>query len=59
MNLKAVFCVPLGHKWSTDTSSYDSEPLLRCKRCGRTRDASAATRGHSRNPGDVNTTVLP
>jgi hypothetical protein len=59
MTIKALICIPLGHKWSTDTSSYDSEPLLRCKRCGRTREAGAGTRDRSRNPGNVNTNVLP
>jgi hypothetical protein len=53
MKLKALICVPRGHKWSTDTGSYDSEPILRCTRCGRTRDAGAETRDRSRNPGNV------
>lgn len=38
MSLKAILCVPLGHKWTTQTTSYDVEPLLRCTRCGRIRD---------------------
>ena len=53
MKLKALVCVPLGHKWSTDTGSHGSEPILRCMRCGRTRDVGAETRKRSRNPGNI------
>ena len=59
MNLKAIVCVPLGHKWSTDTGSYDSEPIIRCKRCSRVRDIGAETRDHSRNPANVNRYIRP
>jgi hypothetical protein len=50
---KAFLCVPFGHKWSTESGSFDSGLVLRCKRCGRTRDAGAETRDRSRNPGGI------
>jgi hypothetical protein len=35
MNLKAVLCVPLGHKWGEAPDVVETYPVLRCKRCGR------------------------
>ena len=45
MNAKAILCVPLGHHWETDTELFESEPILRCTRCGRHRDMGTETRG--------------
>jgi hypothetical protein len=45
MNLKALFCVPLGHKWGEATDVVDTNPVLRCKRCGRLRNMGDETRG--------------
>jgi hypothetical protein len=44
INVKAIVCVPLGHRWVTDTESFEAEPILRCARCGRHRDMGAETR---------------
>ena len=38
MSLKSLFCIPLGHKWTTDEKSFGVEAILRCSRCGRTRN---------------------
>ena len=44
MQVKAALCVPLGHRWTTASESFDAEPLLHCTRCGRTRDMGSETR---------------
>jgi hypothetical protein len=44
MSLKALLCVPLGHRWHTDPDSTEAYPLLRCERCGRQRNMGAETR---------------
>jgi hypothetical protein len=44
MNLKALVCVPLGHKWAEATDLVETYPVLRCRRCGRLRNMSDATR---------------
>lgn len=53
MSLKALLCIPLGHRWTAKSDTFDAEPLLHCSRCGRTRDVGAETRDRSRNPGNV------
>jgi hypothetical protein len=45
MNLKAVLCVPLGHRWSEAADVVESYPVLRCKRCGKLRNMGGETRG--------------
>jgi hypothetical protein len=40
MTLKAVLCVPLGHRWHP-VESDTPFPLLKCDRCGRLRELSA------------------
>ena len=45
VNLKALACVPLGHKWAEATGVVETYPLLRCRRCGRLRNMSSETRG--------------
>ena len=45
MNAKGILCVPLGHKWTTLSETFDVEPLLHCTRCGRVRDMGNETRG--------------
>jgi hypothetical protein len=44
VNLKAVICVPLGHKWTEATDTFESYPVLRCSRCGRLRNVGGETR---------------
>jgi hypothetical protein len=45
VNVKAVLCVPLGHKWGEATGVVETFPVLRCARCGRLRNMSGETRG--------------
>ena len=45
MNLKALLCVPLGHKWREAPDVVETYPVLRCKRCGRLRNMGEETRG--------------
>jgi hypothetical protein len=45
MNVKALLCVPLGHKWGEATDVVATYPVLRCKRCKRLRNMSDETRG--------------
>ena len=45
MNAKMIVCVPLGHKWATDEKSFGVEPILRCSRCGRTRNMGNEVHG--------------
>jgi hypothetical protein len=36
MGLKAVLCIPLGHKWApSEEGGGTLAPVLRCQRCGR------------------------
>jgi hypothetical protein len=44
VNLKAILCVPLGHKWGEATGVVSTSVLLRCKRCGHLRDMGSETR---------------
>jgi hypothetical protein len=44
INGKAIICVPLGHRWETDTESHEVEPILRCARCGRHRNMGSEMR---------------
>jgi hypothetical protein len=60
MNLKALLCIPLGHKWAEATDVVESYPVLRCRRCGRLRNMGDETRdvppwtGRSPSPtGDI------
>jgi hypothetical protein len=44
MGLKAVLCIPLGHKWvPAQESSGTPAPVLRCQRCGRSGIFSGET----------------
>jgi hypothetical protein len=45
VSLKALLCVPLGHKWGEATDIVETYPVLRCKRCGRLRNMGDETRG--------------
>jgi hypothetical protein len=45
VNLKALLCVPLGHKWAEATDVVETYPVLRCGRCGRLRNMGAEARG--------------
>jgi hypothetical protein len=44
MKLSAVLCVPLGHKWAPLAESDSPEPVMQCRRCGRTGTFSETTR---------------
>jgi hypothetical protein len=44
MRLKAVLCIPLGHKWEAAPEADTPHPLMRCKRCRRTTIFSDETR---------------
>jgi hypothetical protein len=45
VTLRALLCVPLGHKWREAPEIVDTYPVLRCKRCGKRRNMSDETRG--------------
>jgi hypothetical protein len=44
MKLKGLLCIPLGHSWTPVEQSDVPEPVLRCRRCGRTDIFSEETR---------------
>jgi hypothetical protein len=43
MSVKALLCVPLGHRWKPREDSTESYPVLRCERCGRTTALAPGT----------------
>jgi hypothetical protein len=45
MTLRALLCVPLGHKWREATELVATYPVLRCWRCGKLRNMGDETRG--------------
>jgi hypothetical protein len=45
VTLRALLCVPLGHKWREAPEIVETYPVLRCKRCGKRRNMSDETRG--------------
>jgi hypothetical protein len=43
MQLKAIVCAVVGHRWHVDELSQEFEPVFRCARCGSTQLAPNAT----------------
>ena len=35
MNVKAIVCVFVGHRWTEAADVHETYPVLRCRRCGR------------------------
>jgi hypothetical protein len=56
LNVRALGCVVLGHKWGPAVGVVASYPVIRCARCDRLMNMSAETRantpwtGRSRSP---------
>jgi hypothetical protein len=48
VTLKAVVCVPLGHRWEVRPDSDETYPVLRCRRCGRLTELAPGTGGGER-----------
>jgi hypothetical protein len=44
MNLRALLCVPLGHRWAEAPDVIETYPVLRCIRCGQMRNMGSETR---------------
>jgi len=41
--IRALLCIPLGHRWRELKDTYEIHPVLRCIRCGRTRELAPGT----------------
>jgi hypothetical protein len=43
--MRVLLCIVAGHAWETSVGQHETFPVLRCRRCRRTRTAGSGTYG--------------